>query len=193
MLGKPIVELIFQRGEFMPADTTQVVRALDLYLIGLVPASLDWLLNYAFYARNNTLTPALVGVASVGIYLVVALTLVKPFGYLGLVFANSAKHTGHFLIMLVLLRRQLGTLRDLQGGVTALRTLAAAGVMAVLLLVMARGLTGFLPSGFEGNLILVLLGGALGAAVYFVVAQRLGVEEAGMLVGRFMRRIPHRR
>ena len=73
MLGKPIVELIFQRGEFMPADTTQVVRALDLYLIGLVPASLDWLFNYAFYARNNTLTPALVGVASVGIYLAVAL------------------------------------------------------------------------------------------------------------------------
>ena len=193
VLGKPIVQLIFQRGEFMPADTTQVVRALNLYLIGLIPASLDWLFNYAFYARNNTVTPALVGVASVGIYLAVALTLVKPFGYLGLVLADSVKHTGHFVIMLVLLRRQLGTLRDLQGGITALRTFAAAGVMALTLLLMARALTGFLPSGFEGNLILVLLGGVLGAAVYFVVAQRLGVEEAGILVGRFMRRIPHRR
>ena len=109
----------------------------------------------------------------------------KPFGYLGLVLADSAKHTGHFLIMLVLLRRQLGTLRDLQGGVTALRTLAAAGVMALTVLLVARGLAGIVPAGFEGNLILVLVAGVLGAAVYFVVARRLGVEEAGMLVGRF--------
>ena len=121
-----------------------------------------------------------------------ALTLVKPFGYLGLVLADSVKHTGHFLIMLVLLRRQLGTLRDLQGGITALRTFAAAAVMALIILLLARVLAEILPAGFEGNLILVLLAGVLGAAVYFVVVRRLGVEEAGMLVGRFMRRLPHR-
>lgn len=190
VLGQPIVELIFQRGEFMPADTKAVVSALNLYLLGLIPASIDWLLNYAFYARNNTLTPALVGVASVGIYLAVALPLVKPFGYLGLVLADSAKHTGHFVIMLVLLRRQLGSLHDLRGGVTALCTLAASGVMALVLWLSIRILEGVLPVGFEGNLILVVVVGTLGAAVYLVVVSRLGVEEAGLLAGRFLRRLP---
>ena len=117
VLGTPIVQLIFQRGAFLPSDTTAVVLALNLYLLGLIPASLDWLLNYTFYARNDTLTPAIVGVVSVGIYLVFALLLVKPFGYLGLVFADSMKHTGHFILMWLLLRRRLGDLRDLQGGV----------------------------------------------------------------------------
>jgi putative peptidoglycan lipid II flippase len=193
VLGQPIVELIFQRGEFMPSDTTQVVRALNLYLIGLIPASIDWLLNYSFYARNNTLTPALVGVASVGIYLVVALSLVRPFGYLGLVLADSVKHTGHFLIMLVLVRRQLGSLRDLRGGVTALRTLAASAIMAVIVLLVMRLLEAVVPGGFEGNLVIVLVAGLASAVAYLLVVSRLGVEEAGMLVGRFARRLPWRR
>jgi putative peptidoglycan lipid II flippase len=189
VLGTPIVQLVFQRGAFQPSDTEAVVAALNLYLIGLIPASLDWLLNYTFYARNDTLTPAIVGVISVGIYLVFALLLVKPFGYLGLVFADSMKHTGHFLLMWFLLRRRLGDLRDLQGGVTALRSLAAAGVMSVVLLLALAVLQPRLPAGFAGNLALVAIAGGLGGAVYLAMVSRLGVQEAGLAVQRFSRRL----
>lgn len=192
LLGTPIVQLIFQRGAFQPSDTDAVVLALNLYLIGLIPASLDWLLNYTFYARNDTLTPAIVGVVSVGIYLLFALLLVKPFGYLGLVFADSMKHTGHFLLMWLLLRRRLGDLRGLQGGVTALRSLAASVVMGAVLLATLALLRPALPAGLAGNLALVGLTGVLGAAVYLLVASRLGVQEAGMVVQRFSRRLRRR-
>lgn len=188
VLATPIVQLIFQRGEFMPSDTAQVVRALDLYLLGLIPASVDWLLNYTFYARNDTLTPALVGVASVGIYLAAALLLLQPLGYLGLVLADSAKHTGHVLIMLLLLRRQLGSLQPLQAGVTLLRALAAAGIMALALGLVSL-LQAYLPAGFEGNFVLVLLAGAVGVLVYGVSAMRLGIEEADLLLNRVLRRL----
>jgi putative peptidoglycan lipid II flippase len=183
------VQLIFQRGAFMPSDTTAVVLALNLYLLGLIPASLDWLLNYTFYARNDTLTPAIVGVISVGIYLFFALLLIRPFGFLGLVFADSMKHTGHFILMWLLLRRKLGDLRALQGGVTALRTLAASAVMAVGLLLLVAVVQPWLPAGFTGNLLLVTVAGGLGAAIYLLVVSRLGVLEAGMVVERFGRRL----
>jgi putative peptidoglycan lipid II flippase len=192
LLGTPIVQLIFQRGAFQPSDTVAVVLALNLYLIGLIPASLDWLLNYTFYARNDTLTPAMVGVASVGIYLLFALLLVKPYGYLGLVFADSMKHTGHFLLMWLLLRRRLGDLSGLQGGVTALRSLAASAVMGVVLLAVMALLRPALPAGFAGNLALVGLAGVLGVAVYLAAASRLGVQEAGIVVQRFGRRLRRR-
>lgn len=192
VLGTPIVQLIFQRGAFQPSDTEAVVLALNLYLIGLIPASLDWLLNYTFYARNDTLTPAIVGVISVGIYLLFALLLVEPFGYLGLVFADSMKHTGHFLLMWLLLRRRLGDLSDLQGGVTALRSLAASAVMGLALLALLAVLQPALPAGFAGNLALVAAAGGLGAVVYLVVVSRLGVQEAGMVVQRFSRRLRRR-
>lgn len=192
ILGTPIVQLIFQRGAFLPSDTTAVVLALNLYLIGLIPASLDWTLNYAFYARNDTLTPAMVGVASVGIYLVFALLLVGPYGFLGLVFADSMKHTGHFILMWLLLRRRLGDLTDLRAGATALRTLAASAVMAIILLLLAF-MRPALPGGFEGNLILVLTCGVVGAAVYMAVVSKLGVQEAGMVLERFGRRLRRRK
>lgn len=192
VLGTPIVQLIFQRGAFLPADTTAVVLALNIYLIGLIPASLDWTLNYAFYARNDTLTPAIVGVVSVGIYLFFALLLVGPYGFLGLVFADSMKHTGHFILMWILLRRRLGDLRDLQAGVTALRTLAASAVMAASLLLLLAVLQPRLTAGFAGNLALVTVAGALGAVVYLLTVSRLGVEEAGLVVERFTRRLRRR-
>jgi putative peptidoglycan lipid II flippase len=188
VLGEPIVQLIFQRGEFMPSDTTQVVLALHLYLLGLIPASVDWLLNYTFYARGDTLTPALVGIASVGIYLVVALLLLKPMGYLGLVLADSAKHTGHVLIMLVLLRRRLGSLQSLHAGVTLLKTALAAAAMAIVLLIVTPLLGGLLPAGFEGNLVVVVAGAAIGAVVYGAGVLLLQVDEARLLLNRLLRR-----
>lgn len=189
VLGTPIVQLLFQRGAFMPSDTHAVVLALNLYLIGLIPASLDWLLNYTFYARNDTLTPALVGVVSVGIYLAFALLLVRPFGYLGLVLADSMKHTGHCLLMWWLLGRRIGNLRELRGGETLLRTLAAAAVMSVAVLLVRLGAQSALHVGWLGNLMLVMLAGAVGAVVYLMTVSRLGVEEAGLLVERFGRQL----
>ena len=192
MLAQPIVELVFQRGAFLPADTDAVVQALRIYLIGLIPASLDWLLNYTFYARNDTKTPAFVGVASVGIYLLFALPLVGRAGYLGLVFANSAKHTGHFIIMLIMLRRRLGDLGDLRGQTTAWRTFLASLGMALVLLLVLPLLGDALPAGFEGNLILVVVAMVLGGGVYLVLVSRLKVEEAQMILDRFASRLRRR-
>lgn len=188
VLAMPIVQLIFQRGEFMPSDTEQVVLALTLYLLGLIPASLDWLLNYSFYARGDTLTPALVGIASVGVYLLVALPLLGPLGYLGLVLADAAKHTGHVLIMLLLLRRRLGSLRPLQVGVTLLKTGAAALLMSTVLLLVVPLLGRRLPAGLEGNLVIVLAAAGLGALIYGVASLALRVEEAELLKNRLLRR-----
>lgn len=189
VLGTPVVQLIFQRGAFMPSDTEQVVLALNLYLLGLAPASVDWLLNYAFYARNDTLTPALVGVMSVGVYLLVALTLLDPLGYLGLVVADSAKHISHFAIMLVLLSRRLGGLRDLHLGSTVLKTTFAAAVMALVLAIILPLLQSLLPAGFEGNLILVVVTGIVGLLVYGGIVLRMGLPEAVLLVERLARRM----
>ena len=52
------------------------------FLLGLSFAAVDTMLIFAFYARKDTLTPSLVGVVSVIIYLVVALALIQPSGFL---------------------------------------------------------------------------------------------------------------
>lgn len=131
LLAEPVVRLLFQHGDFTPPDTIQTARALRAYLIGLTFAAVDQPLVFAFYARQDTLTPALVGVLGVGIYLAVALPLLRPWGMMGLVLANSMQWAGHALVMLWLLRRRIGPLMGERVWSTGGRALLAALIMAV--------------------------------------------------------------
>lgn len=181
LLGDSLTRLIFEHGEFTEQDTVQVVAALHIYIVGMLFAAIDFPLNFAFYARNNTWLPALVGVVSVGVYVAVALTLLGPLSYLGLVWADSAKHASHALIMVALLGWTVGgwsarLWRDL-----ALLALAA-GTMALTILGGQWLVTGWLPAGIMGDLLrLGLLGGA-GLLAYVAVLNAAGLREMRQLI-----------
>ena len=204
VLAEPIIRLIYEHGAFTAFDTRWTSLALRCYLVGLVFASVDWPLNYAMYARQNTLTPALVGILSVGVYLVAAVLLPVPLGRLGLLFAggitdvsllppdrlrmlglvlaDGAKHASHAAVMWVLLRRQLGGLpaRDLAG--VALKASLAATLMGMgvtlVLLPLGHALG---PLGTLGDLLLVAACGAVGLGTYLGLTILLRVEEIVLL------------
>jgi putative peptidoglycan lipid II flippase len=182
VLAQPIIALLFQHGKFTAYDTFWTSWALRYYLFGLVFAAIDWPLNYAFYARQNTLTPALVGVVSVGVYLVVALTLIHPLGFLGLVLADSAKHFSHAMIMLFLTRRQLGSLASMGLGQTVLKSLLAGGVMTAAMALLLLGINRVLgDSGLLISLVTVVVVSGVGLLVYVGLITLLRVEEVGLL------------
>lgn len=181
LLGQPVTRLLFERGQFQPADTDQVVRALGIYLIGMVFAAIDFPLNYAFYARHNTLLPAVVGVISVAIYVVVALGLLERLGYLGLVWADTAKQAGHALIMLMLLVRQVGRLGAKSWrGVT--QVCAAAAAMAGAIWLVSALLIPLLPGGALGDLLLLLIAGGSGVISYLALLHWLAFDELRQLL-----------
>ncbi|MFN8564032.1 MAG: murein biosynthesis integral membrane protein MurJ [Anaerolineae bacterium] len=68
VLATPVVRLLFEHGAFTPGDTVITALVLRLYLIGLPFAAIDLLLVYAFYARQDTLTPALIGLVSLVVH-----------------------------------------------------------------------------------------------------------------------------
>lgn len=190
VLAQPIVALIFEHGQFTTHDTYWTAWALRYYLVGLVFAAVDWPLNYAFYARQDTLTPALVGILSVGVYLAVALALIQKLGMLGLVLADSAKHFSHALIMLFLTARRMGGLAGLRLGQMAGKALVAAGAMAgfmVLTLSVARRFFG--SGGLVGQFIVVGVTGGIAVLVYLAVVTLLRVEEVGLLRDSVLQRL----
>jgi putative peptidoglycan lipid II flippase len=187
LLGTPITRVLFQRGAFTAQDTMQVVAALNIYLIGMLFAALDYPLNFAFYARNNTLLPALVGVASVAVYTVVALTLVQPLGYLGLVWADTAKQASHLAIMAFLLWRRVGRL-----GAGTLRGLVEVVLATGLLFVTAWGvvqlLSGMLPPTLLGALVLIAAAAGAGVAAYAAFLLWRGQAEIKTIFARIVAR-----
>jgi putative peptidoglycan lipid II flippase len=152
----------------------------------------DFLLNYSFYARQNTRTPAIVGVISVGLYFIVAASLKGPFGYLGLVFADSVKQAGHALIMVVLLLRSVGRPHDgIRKTLTA--TIGAAVTMGAAVWLLSRWLAAILPQGFLGELLIVAVPAGLGAIVYLAVLRLSGTPEAITLLNALRGRLRRNR
>lgn len=176
LLGEPVTRLIFEHGRFQPADTVQVASALNIYVVGMLFAAIDFPLNYAFYARNNTLGPALVGVLSVGVYVAVAFALLDSLGYHGLIWADSAKQASHALIMLLLLTWRVGRL-NVQTVRSALAILVAALGMAATLYAVRSLLQPQLPPNLLGDLLNLSISGGASVLIYALLLQQFGVQE----------------
>lgn len=189
VMGEPVVALIFQRGEFLPADTTATVEALRFSILGLVFAALDQPLIFAFYARKDTWTPALVGVGTVVFYiaLAVAPTLFGTLSLWALILANSLKLTAHALLMLYLFTHKVGSLRPYRVGHTVLMALVAASVMAFPILGTLSALERIVPPGAMGYAIRTAAAALIGGLTYFVLLRLMDVEELRLIRQAFRR------
>src|SRR5512143_2573432 len=195
VLGFNLVGLLYEHGAFTPADTQAVTLMLWLYPIGLIFAGIDQPLVFAFYARKDTLTPALVGlICNVGIYLAVALLPPalsgRPLQVTDLAIANSVQWMSHALIMLFLTRLRWGGLSGF--GLWSLTGKAIAGsiVMAVVAYAAINALNAVLGESSvlrEGT-------GVIGAAVagfgiYLGLMLLWKVPEIRMMWQIFRRRV----
>ncbi len=179
LLAAPIIALLFEHGAWKPDDTLATARGLQYYLLGLPFAAIDQPLVFAFYARKNTLAPNLVQAVGVTVYVLVALPLLQPLGYLGLVLANSAQLTGHALVMLYLTRTRLGGLGGQGLGITAFKMLVTALVMgAAVFLISNVGIEG---ASLLAKLARVLLPTAVALVVYVAGLKLLRVHEVDVL------------
>jgi putative peptidoglycan lipid II flippase len=182
VLADPLVALLFQHGEFDALDTFQTARALRFYLIGMVFAAVDQPLVFAFYARNETTKPALVGILGVGIYLLVALPTMRALGMLGLILANDAQLAGHAAVMIGLYRREVGSLRGHGVGRALVVALTASVAMGLVVYAVTLGIGRLVPG--EGPArwgATVLVGGGAGLGAYWALCAAFSVSELSLL------------
>lgn len=189
VLARPIVALLYERGEFTPADTVQTARVLQLFLIGLSFAAVDQMLIFAFYARKDTLTPSAVGVVSVAVYLVAALALIRPLGLFSLMVADSLKQISHALITGWLLARRLGGFRGTSLVPTLVKCVAASILIGVLAgLYGAASDRASLPPSLILRAANVLIPTGIAFAAYALLLARLRVPEFQLLLASITRR-----
>jgi putative peptidoglycan lipid II flippase len=72
VVAEPTIRLIFQQGHFGPSDTQQTARVLQVFLVVVFCWGFQQILGRAFYARQDTITPVVIGtittVASIPIF-----------------------------------------------------------------------------------------------------------------------------
>lgn len=168
MLRIPIIELLFQRGQFTAESTRMVAYALQFYALGLVAHSAVEITVRGFYAMHNTWTPVLVGVSAMTLNVALSLLWVGALGYGGLALANTTATTLEMIVLFWLLNRLLGGL-DGEGLAGAF---LRSGISAA---VMAGGLWLWLNryTSTDASVVVTALGGILLAAVIYLAVSAL--------------------
>jgi putative peptidoglycan lipid II flippase len=192
VLRQPIVDLLFRHHNYTAEDAARTAIALQNYAYQLPFVAVDQLLIAAFYARKNTIIPVAVGVVSILGYLAVALPLWSTVGMPALAFANTVQNSLHPIILLVLLRVVMGSIRIREMIPTVLKILLAAagmGVVAWGMQVLLGHIALFSLSSFSGSLLTVIVAGGLASLVYVGGVLLLKVEEVGLVAGAVMAKL----
>lgn len=185
-----IVSVLFQYHKFTAADTQITAIALGIYSTGLFAFACQSILNRAFYALHDTLSPVIIGTATTVVFVVLNVLMIKPWGYRGLAAAGSVAATIHLFWMVATLRRRVGL--PLGSLVLGLAKMTAASLAAMLagwgiklaLAVPVHALP--LHAKLQALCLIALVMGA-GGAVFLALARLLRCEEMDY-VFRMLRR-----
>jgi putative peptidoglycan lipid II flippase len=192
LLGDVIVGALYQRGEFNRYDTLLVWWTLSAFALNLVASTATRLMVSAFFGLHDTKTPARYAVVRVlvaaalgaGLMLVLDRWEIAPgkrLGPVGLALGAGSAGWLEWWLLKRRLRQRIGPIGA--GG----RTLGRMFLAALLAGGVARALEWWLPDGSPlliGMAVLPVFG-----VLYFLVAWRLGLDQATSLFGRVFRRL----
>lgn len=136
ILAKPILALLFYRGDFGMESTHQTARALYYFAMGIPFISAARITSSAFYAIQEAKKPVRAANLSVLVNILTGAVLLFPMGYRGLALAVSLGAVANFLLLIFYYRREVGVigLRNLLWD--TLKISLASGVMAAGLLLV---------------------------------------------------------
>jgi putative peptidoglycan lipid II flippase len=101
VLSQPIIELLFQRGQFTITETLITARILQVYALLILFSSSVRVFVPAFYAIKNTWYPALVSALCLVFHVLLVPQLISRYQVLGLV-GSTVVSSGLNLIFLIL-------------------------------------------------------------------------------------------
>src|SRR5262249_22763994 len=178
VLAPPVVQLLFERGRFLPSDTAATANAVRLYAVGLAGYSAVRIASPAFYAIGESRTPAIVSGLVIVVNVIASVALVRAMGFAGLALGTSIASIVNAGMLLWLLRARLGGL-DVRRLLTALAEVTVAAiVVAGAALAIQRGMDRALPGSaltVRAVRLTISIGGALAALA--AAARILGIDE----------------
>jgi len=181
VLARPIISVLFERGEFTQGDLVRTAGAMQFYAVGLLGLAASIVLTRCFFATHDSRTPVIVATAVMVLNVACSAVLVKPFGINGLAFANSVSSLAEAAVLVVLLRRHIGEVDGAMFGASMLRIGIAATAMAG----AAWGINAILwhdAGTIWQHAATLAFDITVGGAVFFVVGTLLRVRELATLL-----------
>ena len=138
-LREPIVNILFQRGQFDYTATRGTADALLFYSIGIWSIVGVRVTTATFYALQDTKTPVRIAVIGVVSNLLLSLLLMGTLKHSGLALANSLASIMNFLLLSFFLRKKLQRIDAGKIIKSFLQVIASSCIMGVIGWALLRG------------------------------------------------------
>jgi putative peptidoglycan lipid II flippase len=188
-LGTPLVSL-YRFGKFPASAIPLVTAVLAGWTVGLFFFAASMLALRAFYAMQDTKTPAIANavltIVQVALYAVLPVLLAGPYALVGIPLADSAFFALFLVTLLVILRRRIGGFgfaHVLDGWARAFGAAVFGGLAAWAVLLATSGL----GAGAGSNILRVVLGAAVGLSVSYAALHLLRIDEVSYIDGLLRR------
>lgn len=185
LLAEPITDLLFRHGRFDDFDASQTTTAIAAYGVAVWAYSAVHVLQRAFYAMDDRVTPMRTGLIAVGVNIALDFALLWPLGGAGLAYATALSAMLHAGLLAMFVQWHVGRLEweSLLG--SAVRITLATALMGVCCLVALRWSAGALAgygTWFRAARAVIPMGA--GVCAYLVGAWLLEIGEVTVLLRR---------
>ncbi|HYT30201.1 MAG TPA: murein biosynthesis integral membrane protein MurJ [Actinomycetota bacterium] len=181
-LAVPIMRLLVQHGLVDQPDTILLANLLAIFAIGLFSFSSFQLFLRAFYAMQDTRTPAVINVFATGLNTVLNVIFYRYFGVRGLAMGHASAYTFAAITSAIVLRRRLSGIDGRRVSVSIAKTVLAGGAAAGAAFVAARLVAGTLGTATLGPQAAQVGGGlAAGLLAFVLAAVALRIHEVDLL------------
>ena len=187
-LSEPMIRLVYQRGEFGPAETTLVGTALFWFAFSLPTNGLYLLQTRTFFSVQRPWRATTLALIDLVVSALAALLLYKPFGVGGIVAGTGIGTSTAVVAQAVVLRREFGGLELGRLFSTAARIMVAAAALGATSWVIWKLLDDALGRGIVGQIVSLGSGLAVGAFAYLAVAKLLRIAELDQILRLVLRR-----
>lgn len=168
VLALPIIQVVFQRGNFDSVAAAQTVLPLQAYSIGLVGTMLNSFSTKSLYAMGDTKTPLYVTLLTITLNVVLNFIFIGPLRHGGLALATSLAHWVGGIILVWILARKIGGIDVRPILMDFGKSLAASLLMGVAVYFVYTGLFPLIPGGRLYQVIFLACVIGLGALLYFI-------------------------
>jgi len=187
-LAVPVTRAIYERGRFTAADTAATAAALVLYVLGIPFMSVLRNVAAVFYAHKDAKTPMVASFCSIGLNIVLNLSLMWVIGYMAFPLSTTLAAILNVAILYALLPRKVGPMGSgplaAYAGRLGLASAAGAGVAWIGYRMVAAKAGTSLAATAGG----VVVCGLAGLAVFFAASRLLGLSETRDYLRRFLKR-----
>ena len=179
VLSRPLVGVVFQRGEFTATDTEQTALALSFYCLGLAGYAAIKVLTPAYYALNDVRIPMAASVASIFLNYSLNWTFVRVlgWGHGGLAFSTSLVATFNFLVLFWLMRIKIEGIEGKRLALDLIKIVVASALMGLCCWLSSISIQDVFGEGSMGRLLTLIISVPLGLAILYGSCRFLGVQE----------------